>query len=133
MIYGGMTRQGTLFLGESSPPSTDGQMDNLAIQVNLRHLKMGPTNFSCQKLGIDTKMLKTKVTNMAILLAKMAIIGQSRQNEFLKPKTIGINTKVKSLACSNQKLPINGHLATPVILRGMNVISMNFSFPKNRE
>ena len=67
---------------------------------------------------------------MAILLAKMAIIGQSRQNEFLKPKTIGINTKVKSLACSNQKLPINGHLATPVILRGMKVISMNFSFQK---
>ena len=94
---------------------------------------MGPTNFSCQKLGIDTKMLKTKVTNMAILLAKMAINGHSRPNEFLKPKTIGIDTKVKSLACSNLKLPINGHLATPVILRGMNVISMNFSFPKNRE
>ena len=89
MIYGGMTRQGTLFLGESSPPSTDGQMDNLAIQVNLRHLKMGPMNFSCQKLGIDTKMLKTKVTNMAILLAKMAINGHSRPNEFLKPKTLG--------------------------------------------
>ena len=78
-------------------------------------------------------MLKTKVTNMAIFLAKMAINGHSRPNEFLKPKTIGIDTKVKSLACSNLKLPINGHLATPVILRGMNVISMNFSFPKNRK
>ena len=76
---------------------------------------------------------KQKVNNMAILLAKMAINGHSRPNEFLKPKTIGIDTKVKSLACSNLKLPINGHLATPVILRGMNVISMNFSFPKNRE
>ena len=76
---------------------------------------------------------KQKVTNMAIFLAKKAINGESRPNEFLKPKTLCIDMKVKSLACSNPKLPINSHLATQVILRGLKVISTNLSCPKNRK
>ena len=65
-------------------------------------------------------------------------------NEFLIPKNLGIDTKNKFLACSERKLqiwaclshynwsnwPKRAILATQVNLRCLEMVPMNFSYPK---
>ena len=106
-------------------------------------------------------MFRTKATNLAMLtgqigqkwskMAKNGHFGHSDQsevsenvpNEFIMPKNLGIDTKTKSLACSEPKLdifigfseigqkwPKMAILATQVNLRCLKIVPMNFPCPK---